>query len=64
MVHIPIIGKHKRRITPSEVAQLQSFPDDFIIHNNDKEAYKQFGNSVNVKVVKFMINKLLSIKTK
>ena len=45
---IPIYGKEKRYITPRECARLQSFPEDFILPEEDKVAYKQFGNSVNV----------------
>ena len=45
---IPIYGPLSRQLTPRECARLQSFPDDFIIHENDKIAYKQFGNAVNV----------------
>lgn len=61
MVHIPIIGKYSRRITPKEVARLQSFPDNFIINKNDQQAYKQFGNSVNVQVVKYLAKQLIKI---
>lgn len=56
MVQTPIYGKEKRYITPRECARLQSFPDTFIIHKNDKIAYKQFGNAVNVEVIGFIIN--------
>ena len=52
MVHIPIIGEQKRYLTPREAANLQSFPEDFQIDNNTRLAYKQFGNAVNVKVIK------------
>lgn len=51
MVHIPIVGKYKRYLTPREVARLQSFPDNFKIDGNMRLAYKQFGNAVNVKVI-------------
>ena len=51
MVHIPIVGKYKRYLTPREVARLQSFPDSFKIDSNMRLAYKQFGNAVNVKVI-------------
>lgn len=54
-----IIGKKKRYITPRECARLQSFPDIFKISENDSEAYKQFGNSVNVEVVKMFAKILL-----
>lgn len=52
MVHVPIIGKQKRYLTPREAARLQSFPEDFKIDSNIHLAYKQFGNAVNVKVIK------------
>ena len=51
MVHVPIIGRMKRRLTIKEAAKLQSFPDDFIPCSNLQQAYKQFGNAVNVKVI-------------
>lgn len=54
-----IIGWKKRYITPRECARLQSFPDTFKIIVNDAEAYKQFGNSVNVEVIKLMAKKLI-----
>lgn len=61
MVQIPIIGKIKRRLTPREAARLQSFPDTFICNANDHQAYKQFGNAVNVKVIEYMANKLFKL---
>ena len=56
IVQTPIYAKEKRYITPRECARLQSFPEDFIIHKNDKIAYKQFGNAVNVDVVSHIID--------
>ena len=47
-----IVGKRKRFITPRECARLQSFPDSFIPNPKDAQAYKQFGNAVNVEVAK------------
>ena len=55
IVQTPIYAKEKRYITPRECARLQSFPDDFVLNENDKVAYKQFGNAVNVDVVHFVI---------
>lgn len=57
MVQIPIIGRYKRKLTVEEAARLQSFPvdaetDKFIPDTNRQQAYKQFGNSVNVEVIK------------
>ena len=57
---IPIYGKEKRYITPRECARLQGFPENFIIDSNDKNAYKQFGNSVCVENVKNVIESCLS----
>ena len=57
IVQIPIIGKYKRRLSVKETGRLQSFPMDdsnkpFIPDENRQQAYKQFGNSVNVEVIK------------
>ena len=57
---IPIYGREKRYITPRECARLQSFPDTYTIAPNDKVSYKQFGNSVNVKNVKTVIESTLN----
>lgn len=59
MVHVPIIGQYKRYLTPRETANLQSFSEDFKIDNNIKLAYKQFGNAVNVKVIKTVFEKFV-----
>jgi DNA (cytosine-5)-methyltransferase 1 len=59
IVQTPIYAKERRYITPRECARLQSFPDSFIIPENDKVAYKQFGNAVNVDVVWTIINSVL-----
>jgi DNA (cytosine-5)-methyltransferase 1 len=60
IVPTPIVAKYKRRITPKEAAKLQSFPNDFKIHKNDHIAYRQFGNSVNVKMVTLLANWLFN----
>ena len=59
IVQIPIIGKYKRRLTVREAARLQSFPDSFSPCENVQQAYKQFGNSVNVEVVRMLAQELL-----
>lgn len=58
IVQIPIIGKYKRRLTVREAARLQDFPEDFIPNENNQQAYKQFGNAVNVEVIKRCAEKL------
>jgi DNA (cytosine-5)-methyltransferase 1 len=47
-----IVGKKKRFLTPRECARLQSFPDTFKYDDKSAQAYKQFGNSINVALVK------------
>lgn len=41
-----------RKLTPRECARLQGFPESFIIPVSDTQAYKQFGNSVAVPVIR------------
>jgi len=57
---IPVYGPRNRTLSPRECARLQSFPENFIIHGDDKVSYKQFGNAVNVKMIersaRFLIN--------
>ena len=57
---IPIYGPKSRYLTQRECARLQSFPENYIIHDDDKKAYSQFGNAVNVKMIekcaRFLIN--------
>lgn len=60
-VQVPIICRNKkwRRLTPLETSRLQSFDDNYQICNNVYQAYKQHGNSINVEVVKNVINAYL-----
>lgn len=44
--------KRPRRLTPRECARLMGFPDEFIIPVSDTQAYRQFGNSVVMPVMK------------
>lgn len=44
-------GKNPRRLTPKECAALMGYPPDFTIPVSDTQAYRQFGNSVVVKVI-------------
>ncbi|REG94312.1 DNA (cytosine-5)-methyltransferase 1 [Algoriphagus antarcticus] len=49
---IPQEGKNPRRLTPRECARLQGYPENFIIPVSDTQAYKQFGNSVVMPLMK------------
>jgi DNA (cytosine-5)-methyltransferase 1 len=58
-----IVGPQRRRITPREGARLQGLPESFRLHPNDKLAYKQLGNAVNVGVVRHAVKALLDSST-
>lgn len=62
MVQIPIIGRYKRRLSVRECGRLQSFPESFKPCENTHQAYKQFGNSVNVKIIELLYNELIKYK--
>jgi DNA (cytosine-5)-methyltransferase 1 len=50
-----LINGKVRKLAPKECARIQGFPEDFIIPVSDGQAWKQFGNSVPVNVLKHMI---------
>lgn len=52
-------GKNPRKLTPREAARLQGFPDSFVIPVSDVQAYKQFGNSVAVPVIRAIASSLI-----
>lgn len=61
---IPQANANPRRLTPRECARLMGYPDDFQIVCSDTRAYKQFGNSVVMPVVKSVAASLLkALKT-
>ncbi len=60
IVQVPIIGKYRRRMTVREAARLQSFDDRFIPNPNKRQAYKQFGNAVNVTVIRECAKRLFT----
>lgn len=59
-VLIEQIGKNPRKISPREAARLQGFPDDFEPSASKVQAYKQFGNSVTVDVVRALAERIVS----
>lgn len=52
LAQIVVIGSKKRKLCPREVARLQSFPDSFRLPARAGDAYRQFGNAVNVEVIR------------
>jgi DNA (cytosine-5)-methyltransferase 1 len=61
MAQIVYVGEKRRKLCPREVARLQSFPDSFKLPSSAASAYKQFGNSVNVEVIKYAARILLGL---
>ncbi len=57
-----VIGARRRRITPVEAGRLQGIPDGVFPSAgvDDKVAYKQAGNGVNVGVVRFVASQLFA----
>ena len=53
-------GKNPRKITTREAARLQGYPKNYIIPVSDMQAYKQFGNSVAVPVIKKLAKSIYS----
>ncbi|WP_376777095.1 DNA cytosine methyltransferase [Flavobacterium covae] len=47
-----------RKLTPREAANLQGYPNNFVIPVSDVQAYKQFGNSVSVPVIQTVFNEI------
>lgn len=52
-------GMNPRRLTPRECARLMGFPEDFKIVTSDTRAYKQFGNSVAIPVVRHIAKEMV-----
>lgn len=50
-----------RKLSPRECARVQGFPDSFKIDKSQGQAYKQFGNSVAVNVLKEIIKEILKV---
>lgn len=57
------LGKNPRLLTPRECANLQGFPEEFIVDAVSRgQMYKQFGNSVCVKVIEAVAAQMISAK--
>ena len=52
-------NKNPRKLTPNEARKLQGFPEDFAIPVSNVQAYKQFGNSVSVPVIRAIAEKIV-----
>ena len=57
-------NKNPRKLTPREAVRLQGFPEEYIIPVSDAQAYKQFGNSVAVPVIKAIATEMKKVLNK
>lgn len=48
-----------RKLTPRECARMQGFPETFVLPESRNIAYKQFGDSVSVPVLKAIFSKII-----
>lgn len=53
-------NQNPRKLTPKEASRLQGFPNEYKIAVSDTQAYKQFGNSVAVPVIKAIAKEIYS----
>ena len=53
-----LINNKVRKLTPRECARVMGFPENFKIPVSKSQAYKQFGNSVSIQVLKAVIKKI------
>ena len=48
-----------RKLSPRECARLQGYSEDFIFPKSISEAHKQFGNSVSINVLQYLIKEII-----
>ncbi len=53
------VGDVIRKLSPRECARLQGFPDDFVLPKSVTQAQKQFGNSVSINVLQYIIKEII-----
>lgn len=59
-----LINRTIRKLSTRECARLQGFPESFVLNKSENQSYKQFGNSVSIDVLQYIlieINKILHL---
>ncbi|WP_188207684.1 DNA cytosine methyltransferase [Alkalibacillus aidingensis] len=62
--NIPVVVKHKRKLTEKECLKLMGFPEWFDIKPNNQQSYKQIGNSVVVPVISSLATRIAEVLQK
>ena len=55
---IYMIDNKLRKLTGRECARIQGFPEEYILPSSELEAHKQFGNSISVNTVQYIIQEI------
>jgi len=58
-----LVNDKIRKLSPRECARVQGFPDSFKINVSNSQAWKQFGNSIPIKVLEAIIETLITDET-
>lgn len=48
-----------RKLSPRECARLQGYPENFILPKSISEAHKQFGNSISINVLQYIVKEIV-----
>jgi DNA (cytosine-5)-methyltransferase 1 len=56
-----LINGKVRKLHPKECKRLMDFPDNFKLHPNPAQSYKQFGNAVVVKLIELIGKEILKV---
>jgi len=54
------INNKIRKLSPRECARLQGYPETFIYPKSVAEAHKQFGNSVSINVLQYIVKEIIN----
>lgn len=56
-----LVNGRPRKLHPRECARLMGYPDSYIISDLKQQAYKQFGNSVVVDVLQYIVGEIAKV---
>ena len=54
-----LINSEVRKLHPRECARLMGYPEEYIINDSVNQALKQFGNSVVIDVLQYIIKNII-----